>query len=400
VAYVSSNPVYVLGDRSLGNRASSSIRVVSLADSLTRTLTVEEGAFQSPVWLPSGEGILYVSNVGGARDIFQIPVTSAGEAAGPPVRLTTGLDALTISLSADGRTLAYSVFRYDGNIWSIEIPRLGTVSVSEATPVTSGPQAIEGIGVSPDSKWLVFDSDRRGNADIYRMALPIGEPEQLTDDQADDMVPSWSPDGEEIVFYSFRHGSRDLFVMSADGRNEQRLTDAPAQERYPDWSPDGNSVAFQSDQSGRQEVWVISRDAATGAWGEPRQVTSDGGRVPRWSPDGRWIGYLAGPLYVVSPDGSDQRMLVDPESSAVGEDLEFAEWSSDSRAVYFRSRDVEGRAGFWSVPVDGGEPRLLVRFDDPSMMSLRSEFTTDGQRLFFTIGRQEADIWTMELLPE
>ena len=45
-----------------------------------------------------------------------------------------------------------------------------------------------------------------------------------------------------------------------------------------------------------------------------------------------------------------------------------------------------------------GSRRLLVRFDDPSRRSLRREFATDGQRFYFTVARDESDVWAMELL--
>jgi hypothetical protein len=41
---------------------------------------------------------------------------------------------------------------------------------------------------------------------------------------------------------------------------------------------------------------------------------------------------------------------------------------------------------------------LLVRFDDPSRRSLRREFDTDGQRFYFTVARDESDLWSMELI--
>jgi hypothetical protein len=41
---------------------------------------------------------------------------------------------------------------------------------------------------------------------------------------------------------------------------------------------------------------------------------------------------------------------------------------------------------------------LLVKFDDPSRRSLRREFATDGRRFYFTVARDEADVWSLELL--
>jgi Tol biopolymer transport system component len=405
LAFVSGNELYVLGTASLANGAPSAIRVLSLADGSLVTLTDQERVYQSPLWLPSGDRLLYLSNEGGARDVYEVQLNPSNAPTGPPTRLTTNLGALTISLSGDGRQLTYSVFRHDANIWSIPIPPQGTGSVFEAKAVTVGTQAIEGIGVSTDGQWLVFDSNRGGNSDIYRLALPDGQLEQLTDHPADDFSPSWSPDGEEIAFYSFRHGTRDLFVMTTEGASETRLTDDPGRESQPDWSPDGNSLAFRCDKTGNEEIWVMSRGDRSSSWGEPRQLTSDelssdGPHYPVWSPDGRWIAYRAdGTIRVISPEGGIPLVLADGGTNALEPSPVYPEWSPDSRTVYFKAKDPKGVASFWSVPLSGGEPRLLVRFDDPMRPSLRSEFTTDGELFFFTIGTQESDIWVMDLLP-
>jgi hypothetical protein len=85
-------------------------------------------------------------------------------------------------------------------------------------------------------------------------------------------------------------------------------------------------------------------------------------------------------------------MTADPRAA-------FPEWSSDAQTVYYKLTDSDGTAVLRAVPVAGGTPRLLVRFDDPSRPSNRIEFTTDGERFYFTIGRQESDIWLMELFP-
>ncbi|MFC1639931.1 protein kinase [Gemmatimonadota bacterium] len=398
LAYVSGNSGYVVVNTYIGNVAPSALRALVMPDGTPVTLTENQRVYQSPVWLPEGDGILYISDEGGARDIYQLSLDAAGAVAGPPIRLTTGLEALTMSISADGRLLAYSEFRYEANIWSIPIPSSGMASVSAATQITTGNQAIEGMSVSPDGRWLVFDSNRRGNQDIYLMELPDGEPQQLTDDPADDLVPSWSPDGEEIVFYSFRHGSRDLFVMAADGSSEVRLTDDPAQERYPDWSPDGNSIVFQSDKSGSHNLWVLSREGDGRPWGDARQLTDDGGAQPRWSPSGAWIAYQSGGTATkIAPDGGEPVVLGDDELPTRGITAVFPEWSRDGSEVYFKTRDSVGVAGFWTFPVSGGSPRQLVVLDDPILRSVRPEFTTDGTRFFFTMSRQESDIWVMEL---
>jgi len=179
IAFVSGNRMFVGGG--LGNIAPSSIWVVSARGGEPVQVTDNEYLNTSPVWTPDGKYLLYVSNQGGNRDVYQLPIGDSGTPSGPPMRLTAGgLDAHTIHLSADGKSLAYSVFTKHANIWSVPIPREGPISGSEAEPVTTGNQTIEGFDVSLDGKWIAFDTNRSGNQDIYRMPIAGGEPEQLS----------------------------------------------------------------------------------------------------------------------------------------------------------------------------------------------------------------------------
>jgi Tol biopolymer transport system component/tRNA A-37 threonylcarbamoyl transferase component Bud32 len=401
IAYVSGNQSFLFGRPTLGNIAPCSIWVVSIEKGAPVQLTDNRYLNVSPVWTPDGRNILFVTNQGGSRDVYQLPLKASAVPAGSPIRMTTGLNASTISLSADGKKLAYSVFTYSSNIWSIKIPEERAISISEAIPVTTGNQAIEGIGVSPDGKWLAFDSNRSGNQDIYKMPVGGGELEKLTTHPSDDFLPSWSPDGKEIVFYSFRKGNRDIHLMTADGRSIRQLTDDPAQERYPDWSPDGNKLVFYSDKTGRQELFVLSRVKEDTDWGVPKQLTFDGGMYPRWSPDGSLIAYTSGDsVRVIPAEGGNSMVLVSSHDPAAIPVPRFQEWSADGRVVYYKAYYADGRSSFWSVPVAGGKPKLLVRFDDPYRKSLRIEFATDGSRLFFTLTDNKSDIWVMDLIFE
>ena len=162
-------------------------------------------------------------------------------------------------------------FLLKSNLASLPIPKSGTVSSATAVRLTTGAQTVEGVNVSRDGKWIVYDSNRSGNQDIYKMLRTGGPEEQLTHNPQDDFLPNWSPDGQFIAFYSFRNGNRDIYVMSADGTNQQQVTNDPAQERYPDWSPDGQSLVFFSDKTGQQEIYRVSRE--NGKWGLPVRLT-------------------------------------------------------------------------------------------------------------------------------
>jgi hypothetical protein len=63
----------------------------------------------------------------------------------------------------------------------------------------------------------------------------------------------------------------------------------PFDENWAVFSPDGRWVAYASDESGRSEVYVTAFPSAEGK----RQISTDGGRFPRWRADGREIVYLS-----------------------------------------------------------------------------------------------------------
>ncbi len=396
IAYVSGASSYVLGVNLFGNIRPSSLWVVSAEGGDPVRVTEDDNLDLSPTWTPDGRHLFFVSNRGGTRDIYRVRLRASGEPAGEPQRVTIGIHAHTLSISNDGRSLAYSVLTFRSNIWSLPIPTGGPVSSSQAEPVTTDQQVIEGLSVTPDGRWLVFDSNRNGNQDIYKMPVEGGEVQQLTTDPSHDFAPMWSDDGEQIVFHSLRTGSRDVYVVSADGGSIQQVTSYSGNEMYPDWSPGRDRIVFRSSGNAVNGIRVILRDPNDGSWTEDRQLV-ERGRVPRWSPDGNSIAYQDGTtLAVVSADTGEPRMRLE-----VGTRM-YVAWSSDGRTLYYKIFDyaagLPGWPSIWSVPAEGGPPRQLVRFDDPTRPSRRSEFDTDGKTLFFTVNEDESDIAVMELL--
>jgi Tol biopolymer transport system component len=381
----------------LGNAAPSSIWVVPARGGPAVRVTDDHFLNTSPAWLPEQRALLFVSNREGDRDVYRVDLDDGGRPLGEPVRVTAGLGAHTIGLSRDGRRMTYSVFRSTSNIWSLPIPARGPVSDSGARPITSGSQSIEGLAVSPDGAWLAFDSDRKGNQDIYKVPPNGGAPVQLTADSADEFMPHWSPDGEEIAFYSFlRDGTRQVKVMSAAGGRARPVVASPRDQRFPGWSPDGKSLVFGSDETGQHELYVVSRSGRS-RWGAARRLTSAGGTNGRWSPDGRQIVYTRPDgIWTIGPSAGPPRRVLGVDSAAHSS-LGIAQWSADGRTIFYKAFDRQGRASIWSVPAAGGTPQLLVRLDDPKRQSPRPEFATGGQRFYFTIAERVSDVWTMEL---
>jgi Tol biopolymer transport system component/serine/threonine protein kinase len=403
IAVVSGNREFALGTypwvsiANLGNAGPSALLVMPVRGGEPSRVTIggARALNTSPLWMPDSRSLLYISNQDGARDVYRVPLDRHGRRVGEPQRMTTGLGAHTISLSADGRLFAYSIFRLVANIWSATAPADGQSS-GEARPVTRGAQSVEGLALSPDGKWLAFDSDRTGSHDIYRVPVDGGEAKQLTTDPRDEFMPQWSRDGREIAFHAFTpQAARQLEIVSSDGGTAVAVTPQPRNQRQPDWSPDGRALVFDAGVSVDGDLYIVER-TPTGAWGAARRLTTEGGGSGRWSPDGRELLYVRGDgLWITTPAGGAGRRLLPVDGSSTYR-LGTAVWSRDGRAILFKRADAEGRTSFWSVPARGGTPRLVAQLGR-ELRSDRPDFTTDGRRFFFTVTERVSDIWTMDM---
>ena len=150
-------------------------------------------------------------------------------------RVTTGTDAQGMSLSRRSGRMAYSRLSTWSGIWSLPVPHARAGVDPGAARITTGNETIEDADVSPDGRWLAFDSDRSGNFDLYVMPAAGGEARQITTDPAGDFSADWSPDGRRIVFHSLRNGSRDIYTVDADGTG--RASGPPDQRKS--WTPIG-----------------------------------------------------------------------------------------------------------------------------------------------------------------
>jgi eukaryotic-like serine/threonine-protein kinase len=393
IAYVESNGAFT-GGVAFGNMATSALRVVPVTGGPAVAVTSQEFQNVSPAWTRDGQSLLFLSNREGQRDLYRVRLGRSGSPVGQPERITTGLSAHSISLGPDGRTLLYSAVTLQSNVWSIRIPQRGSISIAEAEPVTQGNQVVEIPDVSPDGNWLAFDSNQNGTSDIYRMPLPVGEVERLTDDPADDFAPAWSPDGREIAFHSFRNGTRDLFVMPAAGGPAQPITFGSGHDRFPHWSPDGHRIAFFRD-SIPNGMYLVER-GESGRWGKPHQLGTLGEDLAAaWSPDGRRIFIdVPGAIQEVSVPEGEVRFVYRPRNPETDPRPAGVMLTDNGRTIVFKA---ENKRGFWSIPVSGGTPRQLVRFDVPGRDSFRSDFDISGNRIYFIMANHQSDLFMAEL---
>jgi len=396
IAYVSGNSQW----RVSANVSEASIWVLDV-NSGEPVPVIDNGHMNlSPQWLPDNRYLLFVSDRDGPRGTYVVEVGPEGPR-GTPQSVPGSSDPHSISISADGSRLAYARFPVAQNIWSIPIPQSGSVSISDAVPVTTGNQVIEQHALSRDGEWIVFDSDIQGDFSIYKQRIDGGTPQLVAEITGNAFNPVWAPDGTEIAFSG---GSEPAIrVVSADGGTPEPITDFPGMTGAPSWSPDGLAIAFVSggpESGGAWRNWIASRERVGAPWNDPVQLTDYLCLWPDWAPDGmsfvcsaRDSARVWNEILLVSRNGDV--LARHPMSAGLVTGIH-PKFSPDGSRIYFHGTQDDGSEGVWWIPAGGGEATKMVAFEHPSLTVLGWP-TIGEENIYLTIAEYESDIWVMDL---
>jgi TolB protein len=148
-----------------------------------RRLTQSGSIDTEPVYTPDGKSIYFVSDRGGAPQIYKMPSTGG---------------------SAERVTFT------------------GNYNISPA--------------VSPDGRWLAYISRTGGAFKLHVMDLSAGTATAITDTAADES-PSFAANSRLIVYATQSQGREALMTTTLDGKVKARLNGQTGDIREPDWGP-------------------------------------------------------------------------------------------------------------------------------------------------------------------
>ncbi len=226
--------------------------------------------------------------------------------------------------------------------------------------------------VDPTGQRVVYASTRhRETADIYLKQVEGSAITQLTDDPANDVMPSISPDGKRVAFASDRAGNWDIYLMDIDGGRAIKLTQDPTHDIHPTFSPDGKKLAYCSygTPSGQWEMIIIDIEKSA------TKKYIGHGLFPTWSPIGnrilyqrarergtRWFGVWTIQLKEDGDAGQPTELAASANAAVITPD-----WSPDGKHIVFCTvidPDADdasgpGQADIWIMNADGsGRTRL------------------------------------------
>ncbi len=154
---------------------------------------------------------------------------------------------------------------------------------------------------SPDGRWIVFQSDRDGDFEIYIANRLGGQLRQLTHNSVWDRLPAWSPDGEWIVYSSDSREDQtfDLYRMRPTGEERQPVFSDGWRNSHARYSPTGSSIVFTAGERVRDasswELRLLDLESRTSTLLTANDIRD---ASPAFSPDGGRI------LFVTTIDGA------------------------------------------------------------------------------------------------
>jgi Tol biopolymer transport system component len=162
-----------------------------------------------------------------------------------------------------------------------------------ATRLTFSPES-DGLPVwAADGHRVLFKT----GAQVFAKNVTTGVEETIMPSlpSLSDAVSDWTRDGRFIVVQRTSGGATDLWVQPLTGeRRAYPFVETRFNETQASVSPDGQWIAYTCNETGRDEVYVQSFPGA----GRKRQVSTEGGAMPRWRGDGKELFYLAGNQFI------------------------------------------------------------------------------------------------------
>lgn len=284
-------------------------------------------------------------------------------------------------------------------VYSIRIDEQTGKAAGPPRPVTQAEGSIGGLSSTADGKRLVI---WRANVstEVFISKFDIGthrfsEPRRLTPDANDNGAGAWTPDSKAVLFVSNRNGAWTLFKQRIDETTPEALAEGPSLS-LPRVSADGSQALYLSVSRPGDASFPASLMSKPLAGGPPRVVLEEKGilnyecaRAPSTvcifsNLAGNDLVFRAFDLehgagreilripngytnWVISPDGSKLAVFLDRHrirfialDTSVAHEvtvkdwaLSNGDWSADSKSVFMKSLMPDGTPVILSVDLTG-----------------------------------------------
>jgi Tol biopolymer transport system component len=245
--------------------------------------------------------------------------------------------------SPDGRKVA---FRALNALWLL------TIGDPTPTKLVSDGYFNSDPDFTPDSRSIVYASDRAGNADLWQRDLTTGAERRLSGLPGAQLAPRVSPDGTRIA-YSDQDGV--TWILDLATGTPTQVTPPLFMPGRPTWSPDGTKIALAAVKpysrrfrEGTSQILTVDLPTGTLTYTEPMphaSLATRGDDGPVWSPDGKYLAFVVESCAWIAPPGGG------PARQITHEVTDSLSWLGSDRLLYLHNGTLR------SIALSGGHPR-------------------------------------------
>jgi Tol biopolymer transport system component len=297
-------------------------------------------------WTPDGQRITYSHGL----DLY----LAKREGGDTRKLVTVGGRASWLRWSPDGSVLRFTLFDPKNNSSSLWQVSADGTQLRPLLPGWHDPPAECCGNWTPDGRYFVFESVRNGVTNLWAIREKRSlfqkashEPVQLTtgpinlgrpvpskdgkklfaigglprgqlvryDSKSQEFLPylsgisaegvDFSRDGAWVAYVAFPEGT--LWRSKLDGSERLQLSFPPIQVGLPRWSPDGKRIVFMAKTPGKtMKIYSVSTEGATSEQLMPGETNEFD---PGWSPDGNLLVFGSHALFEVSASALAIRLL-------------------------------------------------------------------------------------------
>jgi Tol biopolymer transport system component len=216
-----------------------------LARQTLQRLTFDPGPNRGPVWMPDGRRVLFSQMDDGFEEIF----SQAADGAGMAEAVTKGIkrNIQPTAVLPDGTGV---LFTQGGGTRDIGLATLGG-PVAAGKWLLASPASETNATVSPDGRWIAYQSDESGREEIYVRPFPAVTTGRWQISTTGGTRPLWSRDGRELFYLAQGSTPGTIAAMAVAVSSGASLSVGPPAKLF--------EGAYLTPQHGRQ-VYDVSKD--------------------------------------------------------------------------------------------------------------------------------------------